>query len=117
MTRAAFNAYCASLKASTHIVQWGGADVWKVGGKVYAIAGWNGDRDAYTFKVSPLAFEVLSDAPGIRPAPYMASRGLKWIQVYDDPGLSDEALKEHISASYEMVCQKLTRKARAELGL
>ena len=40
MTPAAFNAFCATLPQSTHVVQWGGADVWKVGGKVYAIAGW-----------------------------------------------------------------------------
>lgn len=117
LTRSDFNAYCASLKASTHVVQWGGADVWKVGGKVYAIAGWNEDRDAYTFKVTPLAFEVLSDAPGIRPAPYMASRGLKWVQVCDTPGLSDTALKEHIAASYDMVREKLTRKVRTDLGV
>lgn len=117
LTRADFNAYCATLKASTHVVQWGGADVWKVGGKVYAIAGWNDGRDAYTFKVTPLAFEVLRDAPGIRPAPYMASRGLKWVQVYKEPGLSDAELKDHIEASYAMICAKLTRKARAGLGL
>ncbi|MEM6498068.1 MAG: MmcQ/YjbR family DNA-binding protein [Pseudomonadota bacterium] len=117
MARAAFNAYCASLKSSTHVVQWGGADVWKVGGKVFAIAGWNSGQDAYTFKVTPLAFEVLSEFPGIRPAPYMASRGLSWVQVYDEPGLSDTELKDHTRASYDMVCRNLTQKMRSQLGL
>ena len=37
MTRDEYNAFCASLPATTHVVQWGGADVWKVGGKVFAI--------------------------------------------------------------------------------
>ncbi|MEM9912096.1 MAG: MmcQ/YjbR family DNA-binding protein [Pseudomonadota bacterium] len=115
--RADFNDYCGSLTASTHVVQWGGADVWKVGGKVFAIGGWKDGRDAYTFKVTPLGFEVLSDAPSIRPAPYMASRGLLWVQVYDFPGLSKEELKEHLLASYDMVRAKLTRKKRLELGL
>ena len=33
------------------------------------------------------------DQPGLRPAPYLASRGLKWVQHYDEPGLSDEDLE------------------------
>ena len=33
MTYEEFNAFCGSLPATTHVVQWGGADVWKVGGK------------------------------------------------------------------------------------
>lgn len=36
-----YNTYCGSLPATTHVVQWGGAHVWKVGGKVFAIGGWN----------------------------------------------------------------------------
>ena len=37
-----FNDYCESLPATTYVVQWGDAHVWKVGGKVFAIAGWGG---------------------------------------------------------------------------
>ena len=117
LSRNEFNIFCGELPATTHVVQWGNADVWKVGGKVFAICGWNDGHDAYTFKASDIAFEVLQDAPGIRPAPYLASRGLKWLQVHDDPGLPDDSLKEHIVASYHMVVAKLTKKARAELGL
>lgn len=117
LSRDAFMTYCASLPATTHVVQWGKADVWKVGGKVFAIAGWNDGRDAYTFKASDIAYEVLQDQPGIRPAPYLASRGMKWLQVHDDPGLSDHSLTDHIKASYDMVAAGLTKKKRAELGL
>ena len=117
MTRDEFNVFCQSLPQSTHVVQWGNADVWKVGGKVYAICGWHEGEAAFTFKVSELAFEVLSDQPGLRPAPYLASRGMKWIQHYGAPGLPDEGLREHIGASYEMIVAGLTKKKRAELGL
>lgn len=117
MTRDEFNAYCASLPQTTHVVQWGNSDVWKVGGKLFAVGGWEKDDPAFTFKVSDLAFEVLSDQPGIRPAPYLASRGMKWLQHYAEPGLSDDSLKEHIHASYEMAISKLTKTLRAELGL
>lgn len=117
LSREAINAYCKSLPQSTHVVQWGNSDVWKLGGKVYAVVGWSDGDAAVSFKVSDLAFEVLSDMPGIRPAPYLASRGMKWVQVYGDPGLPDDELKAHLEASYELIKAKLTRKLRAELGL
>ena len=44
MTLDEYNAFCGSLPSTTHVVQWGGADVWKVGGKVFAIGGRGGCR-------------------------------------------------------------------------
>jgi len=117
MTRDEYNIFCRGLRATTHVVQWGNSDVWKVGGKVFAICGWNKDADAFTFKVSEIAFEVLRDQPGIRPAPYLASRGFKWLQHYAEPGLSDAELRNHITLSYEMIVAALPKKKRAELGL
>jgi predicted DNA-binding protein (MmcQ/YjbR family) len=117
MTRDEFNTFCGSLTATNHVVQWGNADVWKLGGKVFALCGWNDGAPAFTFKVTPLAFEILPDQPGIRPAPYLASRGMKWVQVYDPKGMSDDSLRDHIVASYDMIRDKLTKKLRAELGV
>lgn len=117
MTRDDFNTFCSGLKATSHVVQWGNSDVWKVGGKVFAVGGWSDGRDAFTFKATDLAFEVLGGEPGIRPAPYLASRGMKWLQVYDERGMNDTSLREHIVTSYELVIAGLTKKKRAELGL
>ena len=117
MTRTRFNTFCGGLSAAEHVVQWGNADVWKVGGKVFAIGGWNEGQDAFTFKVTPLAYEVLRDQPGIRPAPYLASRGMTWLQVHDDPGLPDAELEAHLRASYDMALKRQTKKARIALGL
>ncbi len=117
MTRDEFNAFCATLKATNHVVQWGNADVWKVGDKVFAICGWNEGRDAFTFKATELAFEVLSDEPGIRPAPYLASRGMKWLQVFGERGMSDTSLREHIVTSYDLVVAGISRKKREALGV
>ncbi len=117
MTRDEFNTFCKNLPATTHVVQWGNADVWKVGGKVFAICGWNDGVDAFTFKVSEIAFEVLRDMPGIRPAPYLASRGFKWLQHYAEPGLSDEELENHITYSHQMIVAALSKKKRRELDL
>ncbi len=115
MTPAAFNAFCATLPQSTHVVQWGGADVWKVGGKVFAIASWNdGEELAAVFKVTPIGYEILSDAEGCRPAPYLASRGMKWIEAR---GVADDDLKGHVRASYEMIAAALPKKTQKALGL
>lgn len=118
MTRDAFNRFCAGLPATTHVVQWGDSDVWKVGDKVIAICGWNqGGVAGITFKTSEIAFEMLRDMPGLRPAPYLASRGMKWIQRHGEPGLSDEDMRDYLTQSYQLVVAGLTRKARRELGL
>lgn len=117
MTEQEFNAFCRSLPATTHVVQWGGSHVWKVGGKVFAVGGVRNDIFSVTFKVSPVAYEVLKDEPGLRPAPYLASRGMKWIQHYAKPGLPDAALRDHIRQSHEIVALGLPRKTRIELGL
>jgi predicted DNA-binding protein (MmcQ/YjbR family) len=117
MTYDDYNAFCRSLTATTYVVQWGGAHVWKVGGKVFAIGGWSDDQPAITFKVSPDSFEMLKEQPGLRPAPYLASRGLSWIQHYCVPGLDDDDLRAYIRRSHGLVSEGLSKKARRELGL
>jgi len=118
MTYEQYNAFCASLPATTYVMQWGGSHVWKVGGKVFAIGGWDDEAEPHiTFKVSDLAFEVLKDQRGLRPAPYLASRGLKWIQHYAKPGLKDKELKAYLLASHRLVAGGLSKKQRKALGL
>ena len=70
MTRDEFDAFCAGLSHATHVVQWGDASVWKIGGKVFAIGGWSGPGAfAVTFKGSEASFAMLKDLPGLsRPA-------------------------------------------------
>ena len=41
MTLDEYDQFCGSLPQTEKAVQWGGAHVWKVGGKVFAIAGWS----------------------------------------------------------------------------
>lgn len=119
MTPKDYNAYCASLPATTHVVQWGNSDVWKVGGKVFAIGGLaeGGSGVFVTFKVTPESYEILKEQPGLRPAPYLASRGMSWIQHYAAPGLDDEGLKAYIAKSHELVAAGLSKKKQRDLGL
>ncbi len=118
MTREEYDAFCAGLPNVTHVVQWGDASVWKVGQKVFAIGGWShGAEFAVTFKCSETSFAVLKDLPGLRPAPYLASRGLTWVQRTDRRTLGDAELKDYLRRSYALVVAALPGKVRRELGL
>lgn len=114
----AFNEFCGALTATTHVVQWGNSHVWKVAGKVFAIGGWekNGNS-AFTFKTSESDFLFLSDEPGYRPAPYFASRGMKWIQLCDMALTDEDKLKHFLNKSYRIVSLGLSKKKQKELGL
>jgi predicted DNA-binding protein (MmcQ/YjbR family) len=118
MTYDEFNEFCGALAATSHVIQWGGSHVWKVGGKVFAIGGWKkADKSAFTFKTSELNYHFLSDQPGYRPAPYLASRGMKWIQQFDVPGTEDDELRYYLEESYRIVSLGLTKRKQKELGL
>lgn len=118
MTLDDYNAFCAAQPATSHVVQWGGAHVWKVGGKVFAIGHADADGELrVSFKCSPVAYEMLRDAPGLKPAPYLASRGMTWIQRFSDESLPDDAFRDYLRESHRLVAAGLTKKARKELGL
>ena len=113
-----YNRFCAGLPATSYVVQWRGAHVWKVGGKVFSIAHGTADEEsAITFKTSELSYEILKEQPGCRPAPYLASRGMKWIQRTGSEGMDDETLCDYLRQSHALVVAGLTRKARQNLGL
>ncbi len=127
MSPDAFNNFCASLPHTHHVVQWGDADVWKVGApekgknKVFVVGGWRKQDTEETlycmsFHCSEIAFEFLKDTPGCRPAPYLASRGMTWIQRYHDQGVSDKDLKDYIENSHRLMAAKLTKTLQRELG-
>lgn len=117
MTLDEFDTYCGSLPVVTFVVQWGEAHVWKVGDKVFAIGGWNDGEPGFTFKVSKMSFELMKGEKGLRPAPYLASRGMSWIQHYAKPGLSDKDLKAYLVESHRIVSLGLTKKKQRELDL
>lgn len=118
MTIDDYNAFCASLVGTSHVVQWGGAHVWKVGDKVFALARPTDDGDVtVSFKCSDIAFRLLSEQPGLRPAPYLASRGLTWVQRVSAEGMDDAALRDYLVEAHRLIGLKLSKAARRRLGL
>ena len=121
MNLAAYNSFCAKLPHTFHVVQWDDAHVWKVGGskgKVFAIASsWEGRSLDITFKCSQLTFDLLKDQPGLRPAPYLASRGLIWLQRQTPETVDDAALKDYLRESHRLAALNLSKRVQRELGL
>src|ERR1700678_2922909 len=116
MTREDYDAFCGSLPHATHVVQWGDATVWKIGGKGFAIGGGAGnDEFAIRFKCTRTGLASLSELPGLRPAPYLASRALLWMQRIDMRAFSDHDLKPYIRQSYAMILAALPKKTQAAL--
>jgi predicted DNA-binding protein (MmcQ/YjbR family) len=117
MNTQSFNDYCQSLRHSTHVVQWSGSHVWKVGGKMYAICATPKEGGlGFTFKCSPMSFQLLKEQKGCRPAPYLASRGMLWIQCVGHEVLDDEGLRIYIAASYQLIFTNLPKKLQLELA-
>jgi predicted DNA-binding protein (MmcQ/YjbR family) len=118
MTLDELNIFCASLPHATHVVQWSGSHVWKIGGKVFVLASLGRDVElGITFKCSPFSYDLLKDQAGLRPAPYLASRGMSWIQWMSDETMDDAALKDYLRESYRLASLNLPKKMQREMGL
>ena len=113
MTPEAVEAHCLSLAAATLSIQWGGTHVFKVGGKIFAMS--EGEVWGLAFKASDMAFELLCEQGLARPAPYLGRA--KWLQLTSVDALGDDDLKAYLTQAHAIVAAKLTRRARAELGL
>jgi predicted DNA-binding protein (MmcQ/YjbR family) len=110
VTRAEVESLALALPATTSVVQWGGSDVYKVGGKVFAIVG----DESLSFKVTEIAFMVLTESGIGRQAPYCAKG--QWANV-DLDGAEPGDIADWLSTAHSLIAAKLTKKLRAELGL
>jgi len=120
MNLAAFNSYCSQLPATTKVIQWGGAHVWKVGGKVFSIAShWGKDTSVEIFKISfkcsEFSFQILTEQPDIKPAPYLGR--YQWVQLEQPDALTDVEAENYITEAHKIIVAKLTRAKRLELGI
>lgn len=111
MNRAGIEAAALALPGGvTKVVQWGASDVYKIGGKVFAIVG----DEAISFKVTEIAFMVLTESGIGCQAPYCAKG--QWAAV-SYPDAQDDDFTDWLATAHSLIAAKLTKKLRAELGL
>ena len=112
MSPQGFDAACRRLPAVTSVVQWGADNVYKVGGRIFAVAGPSG---GCSFKVTDIAFEALTASGRARPAPYLARA--KWVHFDTIADLDDAEMADWLTTAHALVAAKLTRAVRKEIGL
>ena len=106
--------HCLSYPAAKEQIQWGADLVFKVGGKMFAVAATEpGASHRLSFKCSDEGFAELVEREGIVPAPYLARA--KWVALETFEALSDREIQERIRESYHLVFVKLTKKQQAEI--
>ncbi len=110
----AFDAACRKLPGAVLSVQWGDEHVWKIGGKMFAIASPSTRPFRCSLKASDIAREALAGASGVGPAPYLARAG--WLQIADG-AMPDAELADMLRVAHALILQKLPKKTRAELNL
>lgn len=107
-------AYCLSFPQVTESVQWGNDLVFKIGGKMFAVAVLEGaSKYCLSLKCTPEKFAELSEEDGIDPAPYVAR--YHWVALERFNALSEKELKTLLRNAYDLVLEKLPKKAKAEL--
>lgn len=96
-----------ALPGATRDFPWGdGHPVYKVGGKMFAAMG--GKAPALSFKVSDLAFEMLTQRDGILPAPYLARA--KWVQLTTLDAMDAAEIRARLAEAHRLVAAKLPKK-------
>jgi predicted DNA-binding protein (MmcQ/YjbR family) len=103
-------AYCLSLPAATEGVQWDNDLLFRIGGKIFAVASLEISPTRLSFKCTPEKFDELIECEGIIPAPYMARN--KWVLLERLDALDEAEVKDLVKNSYEMIFAKLPKKIR-----
>jgi len=106
--------YCMALPHATESVQWGNDLVLKIGGKMFAVVPLEPAKVWLSLKCSPEEFAELVERPGIIPAAYLARH--HWISLETEDAITTAELKRLLRRSYDLVLEKLPKKARAALA-
>lgn len=109
----AFN-FCRSLAGVTEDLKWGDNLVFSVGEKMFAVFDLP-EGEPFSMKTDAETFALLTQQPGIRPAPYLARH--MWIQIDRHAVLATNANHDLLRDAYRMVAAKLSKKRQRELGI
>jgi predicted DNA-binding protein (MmcQ/YjbR family) len=110
-----FRQYCLGKLAVTESTPFGeGVLVFKVGGKIFALAPLDEVPATANLKCDPdLALELRDRYEQVRPGYHMSKK--HWNTVELDSGIPDPELREMIDHSYKLVIKRLPKATRAKL--
>jgi predicted DNA-binding protein (MmcQ/YjbR family) len=107
---------CLSFPHVTEEILWGNDLVFKIGGKMFAVIGLDPSSDhCMSFKCTPEKFAELVEEDGIVPAPYVAR--YHWVALERFNALRQKELKALVRTAYDLVWEKLPKRAKADLGV
>jgi predicted DNA-binding protein (MmcQ/YjbR family) len=106
--------HCLSFPHATESVQWGNDLVFKVAGKMFAVAALEPGDHLFSFKCTPETFGELIEQPHIVPAPYLARA--HWVAFRKADALPRRETKELLRKSYDLVVAGLPKKTQAWLA-
>src|SRR4029077_7627559 len=104
---------CLAFPGVTEQIQWGNDLLFKVGGKMFAIAPLEPAPVCLTFKCSDESFAELTERSRIIPAPYLARA--KWVALESPDAMTRGELSELLRTSYELVFATLPTRAQEEV--
>lgn len=107
-------AHALSCPDATENVQWGEDLVFKIGGKMFAVACLAPGETKVSFKCTPEEFAELVEQEGIKPADYVAR--YHWITLEAWDALPDREIRRLVADSYELVKAKLPKSRRPGAG-
>jgi predicted DNA-binding protein (MmcQ/YjbR family) len=109
--------FLLTLPETTVNVQWGADRVFKIAGKMFAVIGPGDVKSScsMSFKASEESFRILTELPGIKPAPYLARA--HWVWLDKPTRLPTKELKAYLTRAHAIVASGLPKKKQKELGL
>jgi predicted DNA-binding protein (MmcQ/YjbR family) len=113
VTKDEFHAAAMALPGTVLDIKWGDDHCYCVGGKMFAAV--DGGYSILGFKATEIAFEALIATGRATPSKYLARA--HWLNIDDLASLDAAEVIGWIATAHGLVAAKLTRKARAELGL
>jgi predicted DNA-binding protein (MmcQ/YjbR family) len=91
------------------------ASVFKVAGKIFAIAHLAADPPRISLKCEPeIAVHLRADHPAITPGYHLDKR--HWNTVVCDGSVPDQLLRDMIEDSYDLIVSALPKRVRDDLG-
>ena len=104
---------CLSFPFVTEDIKWETHLCFNVGEKMFTLTSPDTVPVSISIKVNDEDFVSLCEIEGIIPAPYLAR--YKWVHVTDISLLSTNEWKEYCRKAYQMVYDKLPKKAKERL--